>query len=87
MIVFAKDGNVEWENSFDEEVAAGKDNLACPVCGEKTLKKRGNWECCPNCHWIDDLGQSEEFPDETDCANKMSLNQAREAYSNGERVV
>ena len=86
MIAFAKDGSVDWENSFDEDPMP-EPKFACPVCGKVTLAERGNWNSCQNCGWIDDIGQNEENPDEKDCANKMSLNEAREAYKKGQRVI
>ena len=86
MIVFTKDGNVDWDNSFDESEDE-EPQFACPVCGKVTLSKRGNWEGCSNCGWIDDVGQCEDFPDETHCSNRMSLNEARAAYKAGKKVI
>ena len=75
---FTKDGDIDWENSIDPE---DDEELvcACPVCGQITLPFRGSFYTCENCGWEDDPVQ-EKYPDETDCANKMSFNQARAAY-------
>ncbi len=86
MIVFTEDGNVDWEKSTDDDLELEPPVYACPVCGEITLPYRGSHDCCENCGWFDDPGQSEDTPDETDCANKMSLNQAREAWKNGQPI-
>ena len=45
--------------------------VKCPVCGQTEL--------------VDD-GDQEEFPDEEDCENRMSLNQARAAWAAGKQV-
>ena len=57
----------------------------CPVCGKYTFEYAGDFDICPVCNWEDDLCQLEN-PDEEDCANHMSLNQAREAWAHGRRV-
>ena len=60
-------------------VKAGK----CPVCGQHDFT---TWDdICPICKWFHDPVQ-EEDPDEEECANRMSLNQAKAAYARGERV-
>lgn len=51
----------------------------CPVCGEYEFSERGSFDICEVCGWEDDLVQ-EELRDETNCANRMSLNQARRAW-------
>lgn len=56
----------------------------CPVCGEE-MDNEYPCEICKNCFWEQDWYQ-EEFPDATGHANKMSLNQAREAYKKGLKV-
>lgn len=51
----------------------------CPVCGEYEFSERGSFDICEVCGWEDDLVQ-EELRDETNCANQMSLNQARKTW-------
>lgn len=80
---------VDVKSGFANDSLSGdrRPTFACPVCGQITLYSRGNWDGCSNCGWIDDIGQNEDFPDETFCSNKMSLNEAREAYRTGKKVV
>ena len=58
------------------------ESYICPVCGKYTFEYAGDFDICPVCNWEDDLCQLEN-PDEEDCANHMSLNQAREAWAHG----
>lgn len=58
-------------------------SVKCPVCGQTELVDDG--DVCDVCKWFHDRYQ-EEFPDEEDCENRMSLNQAREAWKNGQKV-
>ncbi len=57
----------------------------CPVCGNKTLDALRDHEICTVCNWEDDLVQFIK-PDFKGGANKMSLNEAREAWANGKEV-
>ena len=57
----------------------------CPVCGKYDFEKKHSLEICECCGWQDDAIQ-EENPDEENCANYMSLNQAKEAYANGKEI-
>lgn len=59
---------------------AGKHS--CPVCGQYEFECRGSFDICEICDWEDDSLQL-EHPDYEGGANKMSLNQAREAYKKG----
>lgn len=84
---------VRIEDSFDElgrkvklvyvdgdDAAPVKAMRRCPVCGELAFSQYTNtFEMCYNCGWFDDEFQ-EDNPDEDRCANKLSLNQARELY-------
>lgn len=54
----------------------------CPVCGEHTFELNDSDEVCPVCGWKDDRWQREN-PDFEGGANKMSLNQYREAWKAG----
>ena len=54
----------------------------CPVCGKYEFPDEDSYDNCPICGWEDDSLQEAE-PDEEECANVMSLNQARKAYAEG----
>lgn len=58
------------------------ESYACPVCGKYTFESAGDFDICEVCGWEDDIIQLEN-PDEEDCANHMSLNQAKRAYAKG----
>lgn len=57
----------------------------CPVCGQYEFPSENSFDICPVCNWEDDADQ-EEKPDEINGANRMSLNEAREAWAYGKRV-
>lgn len=57
----------------------------CPICRRTIFSKTCSYEYCEVCGWIDDFYQGEN-PDEENCANIMSLNEAKEAYEKGIRV-
>lgn len=57
-------------------------NHRCPVCGRYEFEEHGSFDICEVCHWEDDPIQ-EKDPDYKGGANKMSLNEAREAYARG----
>ena len=61
------------------------ENFKCPVCGELIKGEPRMNDICPRCGWEDDDYQ---FYNQnlSGGANKMSLNQAREAWANGEEV-
>lgn len=52
------------------------DSYLCPVCGQYTFESAGDFDICEVCGWEDDIIQLRN-PDEEECANRMSLNQAR----------
>ena len=58
----------------------------CPVCGKYDFVYSFSNGECPVCGWINDSYQ-EENPGEGYYENTMSLNEAREAYRRGEKVV
>lgn len=61
-------------------------NKKCPCCGKDTLNpKYSGFEICNNCGWQDD-GYQEDHPDVGNCANIMSLNEAKKAYKEGKKV-
>ena len=57
--------------------------IICPVCGKYEFKEP--FEDCPICNWENDNVQT-EFPDWAGCGNIMSLNEARKAYAEAERL-
>lgn len=59
--------------------------IKCPVCGEYEFECENNFEICEVCGWEND-GLQMDDPDERDCANEMSLNEARKAWAEGRRV-
>ena len=76
----------EWIETDGIDIEEEKPVFSCFVCGKVTLPYRGSGYPCLNCGWFDDPGQSEEYPDETNCSNKMSLKQARAAYKAGKKI-
>ena len=59
---------------------------ACPVCGSIEFPKMtSSFFKCRKCGWFDDMTQ-EMNPDEDNCGNIMSLNQAKAAYKRGDKV-
>lgn len=58
----------------------------CPVCGKYEFEKRLSFDICEECGWQDDL-LDEDNPDSVSGANEMTLDEAKEAYNNGEQVM
>ena len=56
-----------------------EDKTMCPCCGEHQFTERNYYECCPVCHWIDDLLQRKK-PDYDGGANELSLNAYKAAW-------
>jgi hypothetical protein len=54
----------------------------CPVCGNFVEGEKDTYEICENCRWEDNAFQ-EDHPEDAGGPNKMSLNEAREAYKKG----
>lgn len=63
-----------------------KQNKLCACCGSPSLSADSVFEICPICGWEDDEVQNDD-PDFEGGANQMSLNQAKEAYKNSEKVI
>ena len=61
----------------------GREDRLCPCCGRHYFEEKDAYEICPVCGWEDDPLQRRE-PDFGGGANSMSLNEAREAYREGE---
>lgn len=59
--------------------------IKCPVCGEYTFEEENNFEICAVCGWEND-GIQKDDPDEKDCANRMSLNEAKKAWAEGRPI-
>lgn len=57
----------------------------CPVCGEYEFDEHNSLDICDICSWCDDAVQ-ENSPDYKGGANKMSLNEAIEAYEEGKQI-
>lgn len=55
----------------------------CPVCGKHEFSDA--FEKCPVCNWENDYVQ-ESNPEWANCANEMSLNDARKAYAEGREI-
>lgn len=72
-----KDGKME--NKNDKA-------FLCPVCGKYFFDRFGDDDVCEVCGWENDPIQYDN-PDETRCCNRMSLNQAREAWKKGIKIV
>lgn len=62
-------------------MSANETNV-CPVCGQSVLEA---FEVCPVCDWQNDRVQI-MHPDMEGGANNMSLNQAKQAWKNGEII-
>ncbi len=54
----------------------------CPVCGQTELEE---FDFCPVCGWCNDRNQA-MHRDLEGGGNRMSLNQAIEAWINGEKI-
>lgn len=55
----------------------------CPVCMQTELEE---FEICPNCEWQNDPYQF-AHQDADHCSNNMSLNEAKEAYRTGKKIM
>lgn len=62
-----------------EEITMNEE-LLCPVCGRHYFTEKDAYEICPVCGWEDDKVQRQD-PDYRGGANRMSLNEARQKYS------
>lgn len=58
----------------------------CPCCGVKEIYEPGSYEICEHCGWEDDPVQL-KYPDTSRGANRMTLNEARQAYKKGEKIT
>lgn len=62
-----------------------KSKRICPVCEKHYFEELNAFELCPICGWGDDLLQRDDH-DYKNGYNKMSVNEAKEAYKNGNKV-
>lgn len=59
------------------------ETIKCPCCGQTTV---GEYEICDLCSWENDPIQLDD-PEYSGGANRMSLNEAREAFKKGVAIV
>ena len=58
----------------------------CPCCGSQNeVDYEGGYSICSVCGWEDDRYQR-RYPDETGANGKLTLNQARKMWKNGETL-
>lgn len=57
----------------------------CPVCGKHEFEEYDSYEFCPVCKWHDDAILT-EYPDDARGYYHMTLNEAKEAYANGQEI-
>lgn len=67
---------IEPENNSERHI--------CPVCGKYEFTERNSYDFCPVCKWFDDEILT-EIPTLRGFYH-MNLNEAREAYKNGEEI-
>ncbi|AEC00295.1 CPCC family cysteine-rich protein [Selenomonas sputigena] len=60
------------------------ERIKCPVCGKFEFEERDDFEICDVCYWENDDLQRRN-PDMSG-ANRMSLNEARQAYKEGRQI-
>lgn len=85
-LVLNEDGTIRTFSNQKEGRLIGKMNsteIKCPCCGQDYA---GEYDICSVCNWENDPIQLKK-PDLRGGANKMSLTEAREAYSKGEKVL
>lgn len=58
---------------------------SCPVCGKHEFEEFDSLEFCPVCKWHDDMLLT-KYPDDARGYYHMTLNEAREAYKNGQEI-
>lgn len=61
------------------------EKVRCPVCGKYEFGDYADYDICDICDWCNDALQNKE-PDYRGGANKMSLNEARQAYKEGRQI-
>jgi hypothetical protein len=59
--------------------------VKCKCCGIGEIPEYEHFDICDVCNWESD-GLQEDNPDYADGANKISLNEAREAFKSGKKV-
>ena len=88
---FRKTHNIPGESLFNEDGSLkwlSKVNLptrVCSCCGKPLRIKAYCHEVCRNCGWKDDKKQAAD-PEFRGESNEMSLNEAKRAFKNGEKV-
>ena len=84
-MMFKKYGDNVFDHIEEWGMMDGRGRL-CPVCGKYKFPGVISSEVCPFCNWFSDIVQ-EDDPDFWGGENQISLNQAREAYKRGEKVM
>ena len=79
----SKDFFTEVKTGLEEVLERTKKKCKC--CGNYSLPIGTVYEICSICNWEDDDIQNDN-PDLEGGANDMSLNQAKKAYKNGQKV-
>ena len=81
-------GSLDWREIYEGYKNSGIEDTRhlCPVCGKYEFETEGSFDICIVCGWEDDNLQL-AMPYYSGGANKMSLNEAREAYKNGLKVL
>ena len=62
-----------------------QNKFKCECCGKYSITEKGIAEACPVCGWMEDAYQ-EHYKDRPGGANRMSLNEARQAYREGRQI-
>ena len=85
-----KNGTFSGVSRLDENgniigLLADAPNRSCSCCGKSLRIKGYCHEVCRNCGWKDDKKQAAD-PELRGESNEMSLNEAKRAFKNGEKV-
>lgn len=73
-------------DNLNQLVANNEQSLkACACCGELSLDVKSEYAICPICGWQDDPEQNAN-PTLKNKSNKMSLEEAKVAYSHNQKI-
>ena len=75
--LFNEDGSIKWLSKVPSRI--------CSCCGKPLRIKPYCHEVCRNCGWKDDKKQAAD-PELRGESNEMSLNEAKRAFKNGEKI-
>lgn len=62
-----------------------EEKVKCPVCRKYEFESWNDMDICDVCDWCNDAIQNDQ-PDYPGGANRMSLNEARQAYKEGRQI-